>query len=111
LDEARSGLVANVYGNADTGGLGADADANDDGSHGVRLGGQVQASLGGTANVYGGNVYISAQTGKQHDLDALGGVVDAAGAIVTSTFAHARSDADADGLGPDSDAPGRGVVN
>ena len=77
LAEARDGMDATVRANADTGGLGADSDANDDGDNGIHVDGTVRTAIGGTASLFGSLVYLSASAGGQRDIDAAGVVIDA----------------------------------
>ena len=97
-------MDATVRANSDTGGLGADSDANDDGSHGIHVDGTVRTAITGTATLFGALVYLSATAGAEHDLDAAGAVIDALDPVMDRYKAFARSDADATALGADSDA-------
>ena len=106
LVEARNGMDLRDKSNADTGGLGANADANDDSDRGIHVTGLTQVKLESSGRLTGANVYLSASAGQEHEVDAAGGVVNVspANAIVTGYVASARSDADATALGADSDA-------
>ena len=58
---------------ADTGGLGADADADDDTDKGIHVSGVIQTRLESSARLIGANVYLSASGGQEHDLDGRAG--------------------------------------
>ena len=111
--ESRDGMDLRDKSGADTGGLGADADADDDTDKGIHVSGVIQTRLESSARLIGANVYLSASGGQEHDLDGLGGVVNTspAAAIVTGYKAAARSDADATALGADSDAAATVVIS
>src|SRR5262249_11426053 len=102
LLDAGAGFNGNAYARSDSGGLGADADANDDDNQGVRVGESggralAQTQVGGHI-LAGILVYMSAGVGIAHDLDSNGNVTD----VAINSQGLARSNVHAAALGADS---------
>ncbi|MFN2609691.1 MAG: hypothetical protein ABR507_02275, partial [Actinomycetota bacterium] len=100
--DAADGVDLNAYSQADSAGLGADVDANDDSSKGLHINnGLAQTEIGNGADLRAATVYLSAGVGELRGINASNGQVTSA---AMTEKALARSNAHAAALGADSDA-------
>ncbi|MGK2853884.1 MAG: hypothetical protein ACSLE3_07225, partial [Microbacteriaceae bacterium] len=103
LAEARHGMNLRDRSVADTGGLGADVDANDTTANGIHVDSVNTVELTGSARLFAANAYLWSYQGLGHRIVLDGSIADD-NLVVGEYRAWARSDADATALGADSDA-------
>ena len=100
-------LTANAAGHG--GGLGVDAEANDDGDEDTQITGDTRVVLTPTARVIGANVYLWATGGRQYDITGSGSIAEIAAneRTVTGYRAYQRAHSRGAAVGGDSDAQAR----